>query len=273
MAEFNVRDLEKIRDKEEVLQLLIDEGIIKEKKFIKQLNYEKELGKLQYELVRLQAHIVEQGKRLLVIFEGRDAAGKGGAIQRTRMNLNPKKYRVVALSKPNEEEKGQWYFQRYLKHLPTAGEMVFFDRSWYNRSMVEPVFGFCTKEQYKVFMQQVGEVEDLLVKEDIVFLKIFLDISKQEQQERLQARADDPLKRWKLGALDKQALEKWDNYTHYINKMLEKTSSPKTPWAIVKTDDKKTARLQVIKYILTHFPGFKPEKELYLDKEIIEIKK
>ena len=273
MGEFNIKDLEQIRNTEEIMDILIKEGVIKEKKFLKELEYEKDLAALQKELVSLQSFIIEKKKRILVIFEGRDAAGKGGAIKRLRMNLNPRNYRVVALSKPTDKEKGQWYFQRYIQHLPTTGEIVFFDRSWYNRAVVEPVFGFCTEQEYDDFMEQAPALEKLLIDDDIIVFKIFLEISKEEQKERLEDRAEDPLKNWKLGPLDKQAQEKWDDYTKYIEKMLKKTGTKKSPWIVVKTDDKKTARLEVIKYILKNIPNFKPNLDLKIDEKVINIKK
>lgn len=269
MGEFNLKDLEEIHEKEEIMDFLVEHGVIKEEKFLKQLAYEKELHQLQLEMIRLQAHFVENNQRILVIFEGRDAAGKGGTIKRIRAEINPKKARVVALSKPTEEEQGQWYFQRYLKHLPQAGEIVFFDRSWYNRAVVEPVFGFCTEAQHELFMDEVNAVEQRLVNDGILLIKFFLDISKEEQQERLNDRREDPLKRWKLGGLDKQAIEKWDNYSYYIRKMLDETATHELPWVEIRTDDKKTARLQAMKYLLTNIPGFVPKEKLTLDEEVV----
>ena len=162
--------------------------------------------------------------------------------------MNPKKYHVVSLPKPTEAETGQWYFQRYFRKLPNEGEIVFFDRSWYNRAVVEPVFDFCTDDQHEVFLNQVNEVEKLLLEDGIILIKIFLDISKEEQADRLQERKDDPLKQWKLGSLDQQAQELWDKYTHYIDKMFERTSG--IPWNIITTDDKKEARIEALKVIV-----------------------
>ncbi|MGI9525743.1 MAG: polyphosphate kinase 2 [Weeksellaceae bacterium] len=269
MGEFNLKDLEKIYTTEEIMDFLVEHDIIKEKKFVKEYEYEKELKELQYQLVHLQAHLAKTGQRVVLIFEGRDAAGKGGAIKRIVKNLNPKRYHIVALPKPTEKEQGQWYFQRYLEKLPTAGYFAFYDRSWYNRAVVEPVFGFCTEEQHELFMKEVNHVEQRLVNDGIIFIKFFLDISKEEQQERLKDRKEDPLKQWKLGGLDKQALEKWDSYSHYIRKMLDLTSTPELPWIEISTDDKKTARLEIIKYLLTHVDGFKPSVEIELDKEVV----
>lgn len=271
MAEFDLEDLQKIHDKDEIMDFLIDNDIIKEKKFLEQLKYEKELHALQLELVRLQAHVIENKKRILLIFEGRDAAGKGGTIKRIMENINPKKAKVVALSKPTETEQQQWYFQRYIHHLPNAGEMVFFDRSWYNRAVVEPVFGFATEEQHDLFMDEVNAVEQRLVNDGIVLIKFFLDISKDEQKDRLDKRKEDPLKRWKIGGLDEQAQEKWDTYSHYIRKMLDITSTNELPWIEIRTDSKKTARLETIKYLLKNVPGFTPSIKFENDKDVVII--
>lgn len=273
MGEFNLSDLEKIESSEEVMDLLIEKGIIKEKKFLKQLYYEKELNLLQKELVRLQTYVEESNQRILLIFEGRDASGKGGLIKRMREIVNPKKNPIVALSKPTEKEQGQWYFQRYFLHLPNQGEMAYFDRSWYNRAVVEPVFNFVSKDKYELFLKQVKEVENLLVEDGIILFKFFLNISKKEQKKRLDDRSKEFIKQWKLGELDKQAQEKWDEYTHYIEKMWKKTGTKENPWIVIDTDDKKTARLNVIKYLLTHIPGFTPEGNWQVDEDVIQLKK
>ncbi|GGF02724.1 polyphosphate kinase 2, PA0141 family [Chishuiella changwenlii] len=249
MAEFDLNDLEKISSRQEIIDFLVEHDIIKEKKFREQLAYEKELKELQEELLDLQLKVIKQNKRVLIIFEGRDAAGKGGTISRAIEYLNPKKYRVEALSKPTELEQGQWYFQRYFERLPNKGELVFFDRSWYNRAVVEPVFDFCTKEQYDKFMKQVVEVEKLLQEDGIIIVKLFLTISKEEQAQRLQERKEDELKQWKLGSLDEKAQELWDVYSDYIATMLEKTSTESSPWIEIVTDDKKEARIKALKAI------------------------
>lgn len=256
MAEFDLKDLETISNRQEIIDFLVDHDIIKEKKFRNQLAYEKEIAHLQVELVRLQSYVIEAKKRVLIIFEGRDAAGKGGTISRIVQNMNPKKYKVISLPKPSEQEIGQWYFQRYLNQLPNEGEIVFFDRSWYNRAVVEPVFGFCTPEQYEKFMRQVNQVEQLLQDDGIEIIKIYLSISKEEQANRLEERRIDPLKQWKLGSLDQQAQEKWEIYTNYINQLFAKTSTSSNPWIEVKTDEKRDARLAVMKYILSNVEGF-----------------
>jgi len=264
MAEFDIEDLIAIDQNKEILDLLIENKIVKKHKFKEQLDYEIELNKLQVELNKMQQDIIQKNKRMLIIFEGRDAAGKGGTIGRTREFMDPKKAKVVALPKPTELENSQWYFQRYFLHLPRYGEIVFFDRSWYNRAVVEPVFGFCTKEQHELFMEQVKDVEKLLIEDGIILIKFFLSISKKEQKERLEERRKEVLKQWKIGALDEQAQEKWDEFTGYIEKMLKKTSGKKTPWTEVITDDKKEARIDCIKHILNTYYG----KEKYETKNI-----
>ncbi len=268
MAEFDLEDLENISKSEEIIDLLVSKGIIKEKKFLKQLEYEKELNQLQYEMLRLQEYIISQKKKLLIIYEGRDAAGKGGTIGRTIAKMNPKNFRVTALPKPTEIETQQWYFQRYIHQLPKQEEVVFFDRSWYNRAVVEPVFGFCTTEQHTSFMNQVNSLEHLLIDDGMVLIKFFLNISKEEQETRLNERQEDPMKQYKIGGLDKQAQEKWDDYTHYIDKMLKETSTEKSPWIEITTDDKKEARLETMKYIVMNFPGFQPQTEFVNSKEV-----
>jgi len=273
MAEFDLSDLEKIYRSEEIIDLLVAQGIIKEKKFKKQLVYEKELAALQFELLKLQQFVIEHNKRVLLIFEGRDAAGKGGTISRMIAKLNPKKYRVVALPKPTEEEQAQWYFQRYIKHLPQQGEIVFFDRSWYNRAGVEPVFGFCSKEQYEQFLEQVNTLEHLLIDDGIIIIKFFLTISKEEQQERLTERKEDPLKQWKIGSLDEKAQEVWEDYSGYFEKLFKKTATKKSPWIEIVTDDKKLTRLEVMKYVLAAVEGFVPKEKVDVDRKVIKIHK
>lgn len=249
MAEFDLNDLEKINDKQEIIDFLVEHNIIKEKKFKEQLAYEKELKQLQEKLLEIQSKVIQGNKRVLIIFEGRDAAGKGGTISRIAEFLNPKKYRVEALPKPTEMEQGQWYFQRYFQKLPNAGEIVFFDRSWYNRAVVEPVFGFCSDEQYTKFIKQVVEVEQLLQDDGIILIKLFLSISKEEQAKRLQERKENELKQWKLGTLDQKAQELWEVYTTYIDKMFQQTGTEVSSWIEIETDDKKEARILAMKSI------------------------
>ncbi|MCS4224257.1 polyphosphate kinase 2 [Sphingobacterium sp. BIGb0165] len=260
MAEYDLKELEKIRQNKDVLDYLEQHGILEIKKFNDVYDYEKELYDLQVTLLKLQYDIIEKGKRVVIIFEGRDAAGKGGTIGRVTEHLNPKKVRVVALPKPTVEENGQWYFQRHIKHLPNAGEMVIFDRSYYNRAVVEPVFDFCTKEQHELFMQQVPEFEKQLIDDGIILIKLFLSISKEEQAERLKERQEDILKRWKVGVLDQQAQEKWDVYTGYIEKLFKTTATKKSPWFEIDKDNKKKARLAAFRIIINVIAGNEQEK-------------
>lgn len=267
MAEFDMDDLIKIDQNKEIIDLLVEKKIIKKDKFKEQLDYEIELNSLQIELNKMQQDIISKKKRMLIIFEGRDAAGKGGTIGRIREYMDPKRAKIVGLPKPTSLESSQWYFQRYFLHLPNAGEIALFDRSWYNRAVVEPVFGFCTDEQHELFLEQVKEVEKILQSDGIIFIKFFLTISKKEQQERLEERKEDVLKQWKIGELDQQAQEKWEVYSKYIEKMLKKTGTGKSPWIEIKTDDKKTARLTSIKHILNTYYG---EEKYKIDKGLIE---
>ncbi len=222
-------------------------------KIVETLAYEKQLRHLQIELVKLQQWILKTNKRVAVIFEGRDAAGKGGNIRRFMEHLNPRSSRLVALNKPTNVEKGQWYFQRYIKELPNPGEIVFFDRSWYNRAVVEPVMGFCTKSEYKEFMVKVPEFEHMLYEDGLVIIKFWLSISKDEQMKRFDARNANPLKRWKFSPVDKKGQELWDLYTHYKEEMFSKTHTSYCPWMIIKTNDKMTARLEAMRYVLSNF--------------------
>lgn len=260
MAEYDLKELEKIRQNKDVLDYLEQHGVLEIKKFNDVYDYEKELYDLQVTLLKLQYDIIEKGKRVVIIFEGRDAAGKGGTIGRVTEHLNPKKVRVVALPKPTVEENGQWYFQRYIKHLPNAGEMVIFDRSYYNRAVVEPVFNFCTKEQHELFMQQVPEFEKQLIDDGIILIKLFLSVSKEEQAERLKERQEDILKHWKVGVLDQQAQEKWDVYTGYIEKLFKTTATKKSPWFEIDKDNKKKARLAAFRIIINAIAGNEQEK-------------
>ena len=212
--------------------------------------YEKELEKLQTELAKLQAWAKESGARVVVVFEGRDAAGKGGTIKRFREYLNPRWARVVALSKPTEAEQGQWYFQRYIDHLPTAGEMVFFDRSWYNRGVVEKVFGFCTDEQREHFFAQVPDFEKMLVDEGIHLFKFWLNVGRAEQLRRFMDRERDPLKQWKLSWIDVEGLKKWDAYSQAISETFERSHTDHAPWTVLRSDDKRRARIEAIRHVL-----------------------
>ena len=223
-------------------------------KALRTVRYEEDLINLQVELIKLQNWVYENNKRLLIIFEGRDAAGKGGAIKRFTERLNPRRYRVVALPKPTEIEAGQFYFQRYFAHLPNPGEIVFFDRSWYNRAIVEPAFGFCSEEQYEKFMQEVPEIEHALIDDGIIMIKFWFSISKKEQKKRFKERMINPLKQWKLSPVDMQAQKMWDKITYYKEEMFSRTHTTYSPWIIVKSNDKKSARLESIRYVLSQIP-------------------
>jgi polyphosphate kinase 2 len=236
-----------------------------------QLQYEKELKKLQIELMKLQLSMKASGERVLAIFEGRDAAGKGGTIKRFTEHLNPRNTRVVALARPNETEMSQWYFQRYIAHLPSAGEIVLFDRSWYNRAMVEPVMGFCTDEQNKRFLKDVPMFEEMLVKNGIKLFKFYFSVSKQVQKLRFESRKTDLLKQFKLSPIDNLAQKYWDQYSVRKFQMLSETNRTIAPWTIVRSDNKKQARLNCMKFVLSNmaYENKLADEELLPDQEII----
>jgi len=212
--------------------------------------YESEKHLLQIELLKVQAWVKESGQRILGIFEGRDAAGKGGAIKRFNEHLNPRAAHVIALEKPNDREMGQWYYQRYIKHLPTKGEMVFLDRSWYNRAGVERVMGFCRDDEYLEFLRQTPQLERMLVNSGLHLFKFWFSVSRHEQLRRFHSRTHDPLKHWKLSPIDIQSLDRWDSYTEAKNAMFFHTNTADAPWTIVKSDDKKRARINCIRHYL-----------------------
>lgn len=255
---YTSKDFLKAKTRKELVKLAQEKNIDVEK-VVKNLKYEIELSKLQSELVNLQQWITNKNLRVAVLFEGRDAAGKGGCIKRFIEHLNPRSSRVVALSKPTDNEKGQWYFRRYIKELPNPGEIVFFDRSWYNRAVVEPVMGFCTKDQYDQFIVQVPEFEHMLYEDGVIIIKFWFSISKEVQNKRFNARLNNPLKEWKFSPVDKKGQELWDKYTYYKEQMFTKTHTAFSPWIIVKTNDKKTARMESMRYLLSRFD--------YTDKE------
>ncbi|EES89140.1 polyphosphate kinase 2 [Helicobacter canadensis] len=213
--------------------------------------YEEEIKKLQIELIKLQNWVKKYQKKVIVILEGRDAAGKGGTIKALREHLNPRGARVVALQKPSDVEKTQWYFQRYIDELPNGGEIVFFDRSWYNRAGVERVMNFCSNEQYKEFIIQVSHLEQMLIESGYILFKFFLDVGQEEQKKRIEARKDEPLKRWKLSPIDELSLNLWDEYTEAFEKMFSRTHTPFAPWLIVDSNDKKRARINLARILLS----------------------
>jgi len=209
-----------------------------------------EMEKYQIELIKLQKYLEKTGKKMIILFEGRDASGKGGAIRRMTRFMNSRHYRVVALGKPTETQKGQWFFQKYIEHFPTGGEVVLFDRSWYNRAMVEPVFGFCTDKQYEIFMEDVVNFEHDLVRQDIILVKLYFSVSKAEQLARFESRRTNPLKQWKLSEVDLQAQDLWDEFSEKKYEMLKRTHSRSAPWHILRSDDKHKARMEAIKVVL-----------------------
>ncbi len=223
--------------------------------------YEKELERLQIELVAMQRWVAASGARVLVIFEGRDAAGKGGAIKRIMQYLNPRQARVVALPQPSEREQGQWYFQRYIERLPTTGEIVLMDRSWYNRAGVERVMGYCTDEQYERFMNQVPVVEKMLVDDGIILIKYWFSVSDKEQQRRFKSRRNDPMRQWKLSPTDLESITRWEDYSRAKDAMFEATDTEQAPWWTIDSDDKKAARLNAINHLLSMVPYEHTEPE------------
>jgi polyphosphate kinase 2 len=221
---------------------------------LKRTVYEADLRQVQIELVKVLNWVKASGERVAIVFEGRDAAGKGGAIQRLTQHLNPRSARVVALGKPTSTEAGQWYFQRYVAQMPTRGEIAIFDRSWYNRAGVEPVFGFCTPQETEHFLKEVPEFEAMLVRDGIRVIKFFLTIGREMQMKRLFARWHDPLHRWKISDIDAKAIEKWDAYSAAFEKMLARTDSSAAPWTVIRANDKKRSRLEVIRHLLDVLP-------------------
>ncbi|MCH9672560.1 MAG: polyphosphate kinase 2 [Gammaproteobacteria bacterium] len=243
-------ELARINTQAGLLQLLKSKRI-NVRKSLANLQYEEDLEMLQIELVNLQRAVQLEGRRVAILVEGRDAAGKGGTIRRFIEHLNPRSARVVALPKPSDLQKGQWYFQRYTEQLPNPGEIVFFDRSWYNRAVVEPVMHFCTEAQYRVFMQQVPEFEHMLYEDNLEMVKFWFSISKEVQAARFESRRTDPLKQWKISPVDERAQEHWDIYTKYKEEMFSRTHTSYSPWIIVKANDKKRARLESMRHVLS----------------------
>lgn len=243
-----------VPETEEELRIRLAEVEAKLEKASRTENKESQLRPYQVELLKLQGYLEEQSKRMIVLFEGRDAAGKGGAIRRVTRYMNEKHYQVVALGKPTEEQKTQWYFQRYIVHFPSGGEMVLFDRSWYNRAMVEPVFAFCTEEEYQAFLRGVTGFEKDLVRHGTVLVKLYFSVTKEEQARRFERRINDPLRQWKLSEVDVQAQERWDEFTNVKYEMLKRTHTTHAPWKIIRSNDKHKARLNAIKVILNSVP-------------------
>ena len=242
-----------------------------ERKAVKRYHREQQLRAYQAELIKLQQHLEEKNERMLVLCEGRDAAGKGGTIRRVTRYMNPRHYRVVALGRPTEEQRNQWFLQKYVAHFPTGGEIVLFDRSWYNRAMVEPVFGFCSTEEYDLFMRGVVGFEKDLVRQGTTLIKLYFSVSKEEQARRFARRKHDPLRQWKLSEVDIQAQERWDEFTEMKYKMLRDTHTNTAPWTVVRSDDKHRARLNVMRVILDTVPykGRDTDLDFVPDPEIV----
>lgn len=236
------------------LKYLFADKKIDVQKALRLARYEQDLRVMQAELIKMQNWVIENQKKVVVLFEGRDAAGKGGAIRRITAHINPRHYRIIALPKPSEEEEGQWYFQRYVNQLPKPGEIVFFDRSWYNRAVVEPVNGFCTAKQYETFMSQVNDFERMIMSADTFLIKFYFSISKEEQARRFEDIRSSPLKRWKMTPVDEAAQGLWDQYTDYKEKMFEVSDVEESPWKIIQADKKTKARLEAVEHILTQLP-------------------
>ena len=253
-------DIKQLNSKKGLVALL-DKQPLNVNKALRYIKYEKKLQKLQVELIRLQTWAIQNEERIIIVFQGRDAAGKGGAIRRITERINPRHMRIVALPKPTADEQSQWYFQRYVEQFPKAGEMVLFDRSWYNRAVVEPVNGFCTQEEYHIFMNQVNDFERMILESGIHLVKIYMSISKKEQAKRFADIKADPLKQWKMTKLDEKAQGLWDQYTEYKNAMFEKTNTEISPWKIIRANRKTEARINVINHILNSIPY---DKELVI---------
>ena len=235
----------------DVMRQVFQEGVYPYEAKMKRKEYERQKAGLQVELLKVQRWVKDAGTRIVILFEGRDAAGKGGTIKRFMEHLNPRGARVVALDKPSDVERGQWYFQRYARHLPTAGEMVFFDRSWYNRAGVERVMGFCTGQEYLEFLRQCPELERMLVNSGILLFKFWFSVSQEEQKHRFDSRKTDPLKQWKVSPIDIASLDKWSEYTHAKQAMFFYTDTADAPWTVIKSDDKKRARIAAMQHFLS----------------------
>ena len=253
MEKLSSKNLKKLNSKRGV-KLFLSQDDMTISKALRMLNHEAKLERLQEELIKLQQWVEAEGEKLVVIFEGRDAAGKGGAIRRITQHLNPREFNVVALSKPTDEERNQWYFQRYIKNLPRNGQITFFDRSWYNRAVVEPVNGFCTQKEYEVFTSQVNQFEKMIIDSGIRIVKFYFSISKDEQSRRFEDIKTSPVKKWKFSKVDESALKLWDDYTSYKTKMFEQTNTDLAPWIIIQANKKSKARIESIEKLLELIP-------------------
>lgn len=254
-------NIDKITDQElellnskEGLRALLKNKTVNVSKSLEEAKNTRQLRNLQEELIKLQNWVINNNQRVVILFEGRDAAGKGGAIRRITEYINPRHFKIVALDKPSEGERKQWFFQRYINELPEPGEIVFFDRSWYNRAVVEPVNGFCTEKDYHIFMAQVNEFEKMLIESELYLIKFYFSISKEEQAKRFDEIKSNPLKRWKMTPVDAKAQELWDEYTSYKKTMFDQTSTGHAPWTVINANHKFTARLKAIDHILKTIP-------------------
>lgn len=254
MIELKQRDIDILSSKAGLKMLLSQDNLDLEKA-LRRIKDEKGLLKWQIKLLKLQHWVTENNKRVIIIFEGRDSAGKGGAIRRITQFLNPRPLKTVALRKPTQEERDQWYFQRYVTHLPKHGEILFFDRSWYNRAVVEPVNGFCTDKEYQKFMSEVNDFEKMIMDDDTILIKLYFSISKDEQLRRFTNLQNNPLKKWKYSLVDSKAQELWDIYTDYKKKMFEQTNTDYAPWKIIHANKKAPARFEAIEYIIDRVMG------------------
>ena len=261
-AEGGAVDVQELLDENRRMQTEVARLRKEEKKAVRRYRREQALKPYQAELIRLQQYLEMSGTRMIILFEGRDAAGKGGTIRRVTRYMNEKHYRVVALGKPTENERTQWFFQRYVRQFPRGGEVVLFDRSWYNRAMVEPVFGFCSETEYANFMRGVGGFEKDLVRQGTILIKLYFSVTKDEQARRFERRKTDPLRQWKLSEVDVQAQERWDDFTNVKYEMLKRTHTTHAPWTIVRSNDKHLARLNAMKVILNSVPYDRLDNEL-----------
>ena len=250
---FTGKDIE-LLNKKRGLKLLLSKDKVNIARALRYMRYENRLKQLQEELIKLQKWVKKNNEKIVFVYEGRDAAGKGGAIRRVTEHLNPREFKVVALPKPTDEERGQWYFQRYTSLLPRKGTMIFFDRSWYNRAIVEPVNKFCTQEEYEIFMNQVNDYERMITESGIRLIKLYFSISKNEQEKRFKDIIESPIKKWKFSAIDQKALELWEDYTDYKDNMFLKTNTSIAPWKIIRANKKTKARIEAIEYILGKIP-------------------
>jgi polyphosphate kinase 2 len=263
--------LEALQEKCEKLRASNTELKRDSRKAVRRYRREQALKPYQAELIRMQQYLETSGTRMIILFEGRDAAGKGGTIRRVTRYMNEKHYRVVALGKPSDQEKTQWFFQKYVKQFPRGGEVVLFDRSWYNRAMVEPVFGFCTEREYQDFMRGVSGFEKDLVRQGTILIKLYFSVTKEEQERRFERRKTDPLRQWKLSEVDVQAQERWDDFTNVKYEMLRQTNTTHAPWTIIRSNNKHLARLNVMKIILNSVPyeRLDPDLDFVPDPEIV----